>query len=68
MKDSMQDELHTLRLSHVVFVAVSFNISTRPVAMLMNLGLNYNSTVLVLTVLMHGYRAVDQTATLPYIN
>jgi hypothetical protein len=30
--DSIQDELHTLRLSHVVTVAVSCNTSTRPIA------------------------------------
>ena len=30
--DSMQDELHTLRLSQVVPVAVSCNTSTRPIA------------------------------------
>ncbi len=66
--DSMQDELHTLRLSHVVSVAVSCNISTRPVAICwctnvrIIISLKHNSTVLVLPVLMHGYRAVDQTA------
>ncbi len=30
--DSIQDELYTLRLSHVVPVAVSYNTSNRPIA------------------------------------